>query len=641
MCGISGKYSPAGVRPDEIRCMLQTIKHRGPDDEGVYTCGPIGLGNRRLSIIDVPGGHQPVSNEDRTIWVVFNGEIYNYPQLRQELVQNGHHFRTNSDTEVLVHLYEEWGEECVQKLNGMFAFAIWDTNRQKLVLARDRIGQKPLFYAQEGDELLFASEVKAILAVSQRERELDYTSLHHYLSLRFIPAPGTMLRHIHKLPPAHLLVYQNGMATLSRYWELSFVNKLDLSEAEFLEGLRQRLRQTIESHMISDVPVGAFLSGGMDSSMIVAMMAGDLGHSFKTFSIGVQAQDFNELPYARLVAAQYGTEHVEQSIQSDIMHLLPEIIWHLDEPSDPIAACQFHAARLAARHVKVVLGGDGGDELFAGFDRYLGVGYVDYYTLLPASMRRRITGPLVESLPDSFTYKSITQKLRWMHQLSLLSGSGARYAAATTFTRFDHDHKQSLYNGDLWQQLSHLDSADMIIQPFEQAPAEHVLDRMLYADYVTRLPEHSLMLVDRMTMAHGLEARSPFLDHELIEYVAAFPHRLKIRGRQLKYALRQLAKDYLPPQIVNRSKQGFMFPIAYWFRNELYSFVKRFLLESHFVEAGVFRPDAVLRLIENHRNQRADNHVRLWMMINLEIWYQMYINQISRADIEEKIRSYL
>jgi asparagine synthase (glutamine-hydrolysing) len=637
MCGISGKYSPAGAKTEEIRCMLRAIAHRGPDDEGVYASGPIGLGNRRLSIIDLPGGHQPVSNEDGTVWIVYNGEIYNYPELRRELAQKGHQFRTDSDTEVIIHLYEEMGEACVRRLSGMFAFAIWDTPQKKLVLARDRIGQKPLFYTQEGDDFLFASEVKAILAVSQWTRELDYTSLHHYLSLRFIPASGTMLRHIHKLPPAHVLVYQNGVSIISRYWDFSFVDKLDLSEAEFLDGLRQKLRQTIESHMVGDVPVGAFLSGGMDSSMVVAMMAGDLKQSFKTFSIGVQAQDFNELPYARLVAEQYGTEHIEQCVESDIIRLLPKMIWHLDEPSDPIAACQFHAAELAARHVKVVLGGDGGDELFAGFDRYLGVGYVDYYALLPASMRQQIIGPLINHLPDSFTYKSITQKLRWMHQLSLLSGNGARYAATTTFTRFDHEHKRSLFSNDLWQQVRHLDSADIIIEPFEQAPAENVLDRMLYADYVTRLPEHSLMLVDRMTMAHGLEARSPFVDHELIEYVAAFPHLLKIRGRQLKYVLRQLAENYLPPQIIRRGKQGFMFPVAYWFRNELYPFLRTSLLDSYFVREGLFRREQVVQLLEEHRHNRVDHHVRLWMLLNLSFWHQIYIEREDPTSLSDRI----
>lgn len=640
MCGICGKFSPSGVFASELETMMESIAHRGPDDEGVVINSRIGLGNRRLSIIDLPGGRQPISNEDGTVWIVFNGEIYNYRQLRENLKQRGHQFRTDTDTEVIVHLYEDLGEHCVDELSGMFAFAIWDEVQQKLVLARDRIGQKPLFYAQEAEDFLFASEVKAILAASRQERELDYTSVHHYLSLRFIPAPGTMLRHIKKLPPAHILVYQEGAITISRYWDLSFINKFDLTESEYLDGLREKMQQTIRSHLVSDVPIGAFLSGGMDSSMVVAVMAGQLRNGFKTFSIGVEDQDFNELPYARLVAEHYRTSHIEQYVQPDLILLSPKIIWHLDEPSDPIAACQYYAAELAARNVKVVLGGDGGDELFAGFDRYLGVGYVDYYALLPASMRKKIIGPILNRFQDSFNYKNVTQKMRWMHQLSLMSNTGARYASATSFSRFDHPGKRSLYNDDLWRLLGYLDSAEVIIAPFETAPAEDVLDRMLYADYVTRLPEHSLMLVDRMTMAHGLEARSPFVDHELVEYMASFPSTMKIRGNQLKYILRKLAQDYLPPQIVSRDKHGFMFPVAYWLQNELYPFIKRFLLDSYFVREGLFQFDKVSSLIDDHRKNRVDNHVRLWMLLNLEIWYQLFIQKTSIESLEDQINSY-
>jgi asparagine synthase (glutamine-hydrolysing) len=641
MCGICGKYSQTGVQAEEVRGMLRAMAHRGPDDEGLYVNGHIGIGNRRLSIIDLPGGHQPISNEDETVWTVYNGEIYNYRQLRQELEGKGHVFRTHSDTEVIVHLYEELGEGCVERLSGMFAFAIWDEKGQKLVLARDRIGQKPLFYAQDGEEFLFASELKAVLATMKREREIDYESIHHYLSLRFIPPPRTMLRHVKKLPPAHTLVYEAGQITISRYWNLSFREKLDLSETEFMTSLREKLVQTVESHLVSDVPVGAFLSGGMDSSMIVAIVARDLGASFKTFAIGVEEQDFNELPYAKMVADRYRTCHVEGCVEADIIRSLPTMIWHLDEPSDPIAACQFYAAHLAAQHVKVVLGGDGGDELFAGFDRYLGVGQVDYYAWIPAFVRQKALGPLIASMPDSFAYKSLTQKLRWVHQLALLPDMGRRYAEATCFFRFNRQDKRALFSDDLWYQVNYLDSADVIVEQFDRADANDPLDRMLYADFMTRLPEHSLMLTDRMTMAHGLEARSPYLDHELVEFMAGFPSHLKIRNRELKYVLRRLAADYLPEQIVKRQKQGFMFPVAYWFRNELYPFIHHFLLDSHFVKEGFFRQESVLRLIEDHRNNRFDNHVRLWMLLNLELWHQIYIQQDDPVSVSKRMQSYL
>src|SRR5690606_11625699 len=309
-------------------------------------------------IIDLPGGRMPISNEDGSIWIVFNGEIYNYPTLRQMLLERGHQFTTHSDTEVIVHLYEEYGRDCVQHLRGMFAFALWDEKRQRLLLARVRLGQKPLFYAYDGRTFRFGSEMKAILADPAVPRELNLTSLHHYLTLRFIPAPQTMLCGINKLPPAHTLVLEDGRLDIQRYWDLSFEDKLHLSEEEFLEGLRAKLTETVGAHMISDVPVGAFLSGGMDSSMVVALMAGHL-HPFKTFAVGVQEQDFNELPYAKLVAERYATDHVEACVESNLIQLLPQIVWQMDEPSDPIAACMFHAAQIAARHVKVVLGGDG------------------------------------------------------------------------------------------------------------------------------------------------------------------------------------------------------------------------------------------------------------------------------------------
>jgi len=637
MCGICGKYSQTGVRTTEIDSMLAAIAHRGPDDRGVYVDQHVGIGNCRLSIIDLNGGHQPICNEDKTLWIVCNGEIYNYRQLRQELERLGHQFRTHTDIEVIVHLYEEHGERCVEQLSGMFAFALWDERAQKLMLARDRIGQKPLFYAQQDTDLYFASEVKGILP-SWPSREIDYIALHHYLSLRFIPSPRTMLRDIKKLPPAHILVYQDAKISISRYWNLSFLDKLDLSEAELVRALDEKLARAVETHLVSDVPIGAFLSGGMDSSMIVAMMAQSLAVPFQTFSIGVKEQSYNELPFARMVADRYHTNHFEQSVEFDLIGSIPKLIWHLDEPSDPIAACQFYAAELAAHHVKVVLGGDGGDELFAGFDRYLGLNYTDYYALIPPFIRQRIFSPLLERMRDSFSYKSTAQKLRWVHQLSTLPSKSERYAEATCFFRFSHRDKQSLFGEELWSRVGHLNSADVIIDQFDNAQADDLIDRMLYADFMTRLPEHSLMLTDRMAMAHGLEVRSPFLDHELVELMAAFPSQMKIRGRELKYVLRKLAVDRLPAPIVKRKKQGFMFPVAHWLRNELYPFIERFLLDSNLVSQGLFRRESVSSLIQDHRLSRIDNHVRIWMLFNLELWYQIFIQQQDLPQISESIK---
>jgi len=638
MCGICGKYSPSGVKLEELNSMLGTIVHRGPDDSGCYVNANIGLGSRRLSIIDLETGNQPIGNEDRTIWVVYNGEIYNYQTLRLQLESKGHLFHTNSDTEVIIHLYEEVGEQCVEQLGGMFAFALWDERQQKLLLARDRLGQKPLFYARDGSDFLFGSEIKAILALHHKKPELDPLAMHDYLSLRFIPPPHTIFNHIQKLPPAHTLVFQNGHIRLRRYWHLSFREKLALSESEILEALRERLKRTVESHLISDVPVGAFLSGGLDSSLIVAILNGDLGKKTKTFSVGVQESDFDELPFARMVAEQYETQHVEERVAANLIQSLPDMIWHLDEPSDPIAACMFQAARLASRHVKVVLGGDGGDELFAGFDRYVGARYIDSYSLMPLSLRRGLMGPMLDRLPDSFRYKSLTQKLRWVHYLSLQATAAEQYAEATCFFRFTHEGKRVLYSEHLWKELGERNSTVAITEPFNHAEADDFLDRMLYTDFVTRLPEHSLVLTDRMSMAHGLEARSPFLDHELVEFLAKVPAKLKVQNNQPKYLMRKLAANYLPAPILHREKQGFMLPIAYWFRTDLFPVVSQTLENSHFVKAGWFKKESIQRLLNEHRNNRYDHHVRLWMLLNLELWQQLYIEGVGQGALTEKLQ---
>ncbi|MBM9512982.1 asparagine synthase (glutamine-hydrolyzing) [Desulfogranum marinum] len=636
MCGIVGKLGRSNVSLLELQSMARSIAHRGPDDEGYWVQGKVGLGHRRLSIIDLASGKQPISNEDQTIWIVFNGEIYNFPEIKKELLSKGHQFSTNTDTEVIVHLYEEMGQDCVQKLNGMFAFAIWDDNKKQLFLARDRIGQKPLFYRHVNGEFLFGSEVKAILAADNVERNINYTAIHHYLSLRFIPAPHTMFEGIQKLPAGSTLLVKEDKITVKRYWDLTFTDKLQHTETDFLDGLEEQLGRAVTSHLISDVPVGAFLSGGMDTSTVVALMAEAHPDVFKTFAIGVKEQDFNELPFAKVVADTFHTQHVEEVVSANLIQLMPQMVWHLDEPSDSIAACMFQAAKLASQHVKVVMGGDGGDELFAGFDRYMGVGYINYYNMLPSFVRKKLLHPLFHTIPDSFTYKSLVQKLRWMDQLSDFD-EGERYAEATAFFRFSHTQKQQLFSEKLWGKLADIDSNQVIVEHYNKPNATDSIDKMLYADFMTRLSEHTLMLTDRMNMAFSLEARSPFLDHELVEYLARFPSNIKIKGRQLKYILRKFAERKLPKEITSRQKQGFMFPVAYWFRNELYPFVRDQLENSFFVREGLFQKDYVSSLVEDHRNNKEDNHVRLWMLLNMEVWHQLYIEQRDPASVSETL----
>ncbi len=610
---------------------MDAISHRGPDAEGSFQEGAIALGSRRLSIIDLDSGQMPIANEDNSLWIVQNGEIYNYRELRHHLQKKGHHFRSQSDTEVILHLYEEYGVECLSRLRGMFAFAIWDSHDNSLFIARDRIGQKPLFYANLADRLYFASEIKSVLASGDIPREMDYQSLSHYLSLRFIPPPGTMLKHIKKLPPGHYLQYQNGRLKIQRYWQISFREKMGNSDENFIASLEAKLDETVAHHLVSDVPVGAFLSGGLDSSIVVAMMAGRQSSSFHTFAVGSTESSFDETPYARTVADHYQTTHHETTVAANLVELLPKMIWHLDEPSDPIAACMFAAAQLAAQHVKVVLGGDGGDELFAGFDRYLGLGKIDAYSRTPTFFRETLIGRFVNMIPESFAYKSLSQKIRWVQQLSALQDAGERYAEATFFFRFNQAQKQRLFENALAGNFARGDSRALICNYFYDGQTESLIDKMIYTDMMTRLPEHTLMLSDRMTMAHSLELRSPLLDHELVEMMAAMPDNMKIRGKHLKYILRQLSNKYLPKEIVKRPKQGFMFPIAYWLRNELYDFLKITLLEGHFVREKIFSKSYISQLIEEHRQQKFDHHVRLWMLLNIEIWHQLYIANKAQA----------
>lgn len=651
MCGICGEWNPFGPEKDSLDRMNRALVHRGPDDEGLVLLGEAGLAMRRLAIIDLVHGHQPIANEDSTVWIVFNGEIYNHPELRRDLIARGHHFRTDSDTETILHLYEERGERVVDDLRGMFGFAIWDSRRRKLLLARDRFGQKPMFWKFDGKRFLFGSEIKSILAVTGAG-EIDLRSLDEYLTLRFISSPRTMFAGIHKLPPAHILVLDASEVErtgepkieVRRYWQLRYEPKQRISEADAIDEGRARIREAIDSHMISDVPVGAFLSGGMDSSLVVAIMSelmAERGEGrLKTFSIGVEAQDFNELPYARQMAEHCGTDHYEEIVNPDMVQLLPKMVYHLDEPSDPIAACMYHSAALAARHVKVVLTGDGGDEIFAGYDRYFGFRWIRLYAALPEAVRRHLLGPAIYALPDTAGYKTVAQRARWLHELAFHEG-GRRYAQATAFFRFGQEGKGGLYTDRMAARIAGIDPMESVVRGFDQALADEDLDRMLAADIATRLPEHSLMLTDRMTMSQSLESRSPFLDHRLAEWVATLPVNLKLHGKTLKYLMRRSASTWLPDSILKRPKQGFMFPLGYWMKGPLLPLLRNLLSESVLVEEGIFRREPMERLLGEHLAQKADHHVRLWLILNVEMWYRMFVRGEALEDLSGLLRERL
>jgi asparagine synthase (glutamine-hydrolysing) len=616
--------------------MADSIRHRGPDDEGCYLDGPIGLASRRLSIIDLDHGRQPIANEDETVWIVFNGEIYNYPELRADLLERGHTFRTHTDTEVIVHLWEEYGRAAVARLRGMFAFALWDTRTRELLLARDPLGQKPLYYAevteQGGPALLFGSEIKALLVDPALRPQLNSRALHHYISLRYIPAADTLFAGINKLPAAHTLLFRDGQIDIQPYWELTYEPKWQGSEAELVRRLRDLLLETVEAHLLSDVPLGAFLSGGIDSSLIAAMMATLAPDPISTFSIGVPEKDFSELPYARLVAERYGTRHYEAIVSPNLVADLPRMIWHMDEPVDPFAFGVFAVAQLASQHVKVVLGGDGGDEIFAGYDRYFGNQIIDYYLLVPTALRRHVIGPMVARLPDNFSYNNRVQKLRWLVAMSE-TGADERYARSASHLRFSHAQKEALYTPALWGELGGLNSLDELLRYFNAANAREMVDKMLFTDVKTRLADHLLMIGDRMTMAHSVEGRSPYVDKRVVEFAARLPSNLKLRGRKLKHIQREVARPYLPETLVTRPKQGFGFPLAYWFKGPLRPLMQELIASSRLAEAGLFRGAAMADLLDEHAAGRVDHNYRLWLLLNIELWLRMFMDGMSQDDL--------
>lgn len=636
MCGICGQYDVEGISVPALHGMARTMRHRGPDDEGFFVDGTVGLANRRLSIIDLSTGKQPIANEDGTIHIVCNGEIYNYPELRAQLIERGHEFHTHTDVETILHLYEEMGTECVKHLRGMFAFAIWDAPRQRLVLARDPMGQKQLYYTWQDGTFAFASESKALFEGTGLVPELNVSAMHHFISLRYIPGSATLFQGVHKLAAGHILVLKDGELTTERYWDLQYEPKLQAPEREIVSRLGELLLDTVESHMLSDVPVGAFLSGGIDSSLITAMMATQSSTSIPTFSIGVKEEDFNELPFARTVAEQYNTEHHELIVEPDLVAALPDMIWHMEEPVDPFAFGVYSVARLASQHVKVVLGGDGGDEMFAGYDRYLGNQLVDLYCMLPAPLRDHVIEPLVNRLPDNFSYNNRVQKLRWLVAMARTE-AGERYAASASYLRFGHVHKQALYSPELWAELGGEASTLHLVDHYRASNASDPVDRMLYTDVQTRLADHLLVVVDRMTMAHSLESRSPYVDVRVVEFVATLPARQKLRGRRLKHALREVSREYLPEPLVERPKKGFGFPLAYWFRHELRELLRYVFQHSRLAENGYFQQQELMNLLEEHATGAVDHNYRLWLLLNLELWYRMFID----GESQDGLRAFL
>jgi asparagine synthase (glutamine-hydrolysing) len=635
MCGITGYINPAGVTDSDIDVMNNAVKHRGPDDSGIFTKNSVGLGQRRLSIIDLGNGHQPMSNGDGTVWITFNGEIYNYQEIKDKLV-NKYNFKTNSDTEVIIHLYEEKGEECLQDLRGMFAFAIYDFRKNKLFIARDHMGQKPLYYWHSGNSFAFASEIKAILALKPELKKMDINALYEYLTIRIITPPRSMFKEIKKLPPAHYLIFQNGKVNIQRYWSLNYEPKIEGDFNFVLDRLDEQIKETVKYHLVSDVPVGAFLSGGVDSSLVVAMMSNLINGKFKTFSGDVPYKNFSEVTYARMVAEKYHTQSYELKFVPSLIKTLPKILWHLDEPSDSLSIAMYYISELASKEVKVVLGGDGGDELFGGYDRYYGNVYASYYAMIPKVLRKTVLKKALDLMPEGFWYQSASHKLKWIHQISFYNG-GERYSKSLSYFYFSNGYGDKLYTKNFLNEVALFDPEASIKNYFDSDNAKELIDKMLHSDSMIRMPDHPVMILDRMTMAHGLESRAPLLDHKLEEFCASIPPQYKVKGKKRRYIQIELAKKYLPIEVIERKKQGFASPITYLLQDEYRLLFKNFLKNSRLVEENYLEAPIINKLLEEHLDKKADHGQRLWLLFNAEIWYRMYIDGLSKENFEESL----
>lgn len=631
MCGIAGLINLT-LSATEIWPILQRMTnmmiHRGPDDEGFFVSHGVGLGMRRLSIIDLAGGNQPIYNEDKSVVVVFNGEIYNYRDLREQLRQRGHTLRTASDTEVIVHLYEDFGEDCVHKLRGMFAFAVWDARRQRLFLARDRLGIKPLYYTQIGERLVFGSEIKAVLQHPGVEARPDQEGLSNFLSLRFVPAPQTMFAGIYALPPGHTLTCDPDGVKFQSYWDLSFASNRNVQESEdaYAEQLGELLRESVRIRLMSDVPFGSFLSGGIDSSTIVALMSEFLDEPVKTFSVGFEGdgEALSELPYARLIAKKYQTDHHEIIVRpQDLIALFEKVVWHLDQPiADDAALANYMLAELASRHVKMVLSGEGGDELFAGYARYAFERLSPLFQKIPE---------LAKSLALSMTAR-VPGLRRPKIALYALCQSSEATRLANWFPLFNSDMKSALLSDDLKAELNGTSTDHVFSQHLTRTDAADPLNRMLYVDTKLWLADDLLARGDKMSMAAFVEARVPFLDHNLVEFAASLPPHLKVKRLTRKYLLKRICRAWLPDQIIYRKKQGFPIPISVWFRKEARSFVRDILSPTAVQKRGLFKPEYVNKLLDEHEGGFADHGLLVWGLLNVELWYRLFIDSQTRAE---------
>ena len=626
MCGIAGfvesSRTTSPFRPDESRAlvhrMCDVIRHRGPDDEGVWVDEGVALGMRRLSIIDLSTGHQPIHNEDRTVWIVFNGEIYNFRELRLELEGAGHRFYTSTDTEVIVHAYEQWGKGAISRLRGMFGLAIWDTRSRTLLVARDRVGIKPLYYATTQGRLYFGSELKSLLEAPDLPRDLDAAALDHYLSFLYTPRDGSIFKSVRKLPPGHLMTWTGGRLEIEQYWQMPATETFAGSEEEAVHQLRAVLSDAVRSHMISDVPLGAFLSGGVDSSLVVGLMSELSSARVKTFSIGFDEPAFDELEHARRVADHFGTDHHEFVVQPDGVSILDRLIAHFDEPfADSSAIPTWYVSEMARRHVTVVLSGDGGDELFGGYDRYLPHPRVAAFDRFSPRVLRRLAAFAADRLPHGARGKNFLRHVGRNEQ--------GRYLDAIRF--FGADEKPALLTPELRRAIDGPDAETRMARHFARLAPLPWPSQMMRFDAETYLPEDILTKVDRMSMAHSIESRVPLLDNDVIAFAASLPAAMKIKNGRRKHVLKEVAATLLPRDIIDRKKQGFGVPLGAWFRGHLRELFADTLLSPTAMQRGYFQPAFVNRIVTEHLKGTRDHTLRLWQLLVFERWNREYVDR--------------
>ncbi len=625
MCGICGYWNDDGSAVDRARleAMAARLRHRGPDSEGYFIADDVGMGVRRLSVIDIKGGDQPIFSEDESIALTFNGEIYNFADLRAELCQHGYRFRTQSDGEVIVHAYEQWGDDALLRFDGMFAIALWDRRKQRLLLARDFMGEKPLYWQRSAIGIVWASEARALLALPWVGAKVDRLALHHYLTLRYIPDPWTIYDGIRRLPAAHKLVVERGREPrIERYWQPSFEPKWDISEHQAIAEARVRLRAAVTRRLVSDVPLGVFLSGGIDSSVVVALMAQASSRPVKTFSIGFEERHYSETAYSRRIAKHFGTDHYEYTFRlGDFAALVEHAVDAGGEPlADSAMLPLYELARQARSHITVALCGDGGDETMAGYRRYAADSLLRPYAKLPAAITRCLVPALARRLPEANWIPEGRNPFAALNRLGAWAATTPKASMVRWDSSLSHEEKLELYTDSCRQSLAEIDTATWLSETYDDAPADSALDRTLYVDQMTYLPGDLLCKTDRATMAHSLEARSPFLDHNWVAWSARLPQHFKVRGWRTKWLLKHAFADLLPPGIAWRAKQGFAVPLAAWLRTpRLRPWMRERLLENRRLD-DYFRPRAVRQRLDEHDSAKSDSANVLWTLLVFSLW---------------------